>query len=137
MVKFDCGAAQQQNLEFLIAGEKSIKVVFYGYDETHTNADFKGKLRVANAANAGISLVNNVANENEWFHLRIEYILNDNGTATVNVIINGNTVATSDAAAVIDISTVKFVATGLYKTDANALANVYLDDISFNRYVAE
>ena len=138
MVKFDVGAAQQQNLEFLIAGEKSIKVVFYGYDEEHTNADFKGKLRVTNAANAGISLVNNIANENEWFHLRIEYVLNDNGTATVNVIVNGNTVATSNAATVIDISTVKFVATGLYKvTDASVAANVYLDDISVIRYVAE
>ncbi len=138
MVKFDVGAAQQQNLEFLIAGEKSIKVVFYGYDEAHTSADYKGKLRVANAANAGISLVNNIANENEWFHLRIEYILNDNGTATVNVIVDGNVVATSNAATVINVSTVKFVATGLYKvTDASVAANAYLDDISVTRYVAE
>lgn len=136
-VKFDCGAAQQQNLEFILAGASSIKLVFYGYDTEHTSADFKGTLRVTSAANAGIGLVNNIAPENGWFHLRIEYI-NKGDKATVNVIVDGVTVATSDAAAVIDPTTVMYVQTNLYKvTDASVASNVYIDDASVVHYVAE
>ncbi|MBO5207449.1 MAG: hypothetical protein J6C09_07715, partial [Clostridia bacterium] len=136
-VKFDCGAAQQQNLEFILAGASNIKLVFYGYDTEHTNADFKGNLRVNDGGNAGIGLVNNIAPENGWFHLRIEYI-NKGDKATVNVIVDGVTVATSDTAKVIDPTTVKFVQTNLYKvTDASVASNVYIDDASVVHYVAE
>lgn len=132
-VKFDCADTVQQNLELLFAGSKSIKIVFYGYDKNNTNGDFKGNLRVNNVANAGISLVNNIAPEGEWFHLRYEYI-NNGDTATVNVIVNGTTVATSNAAAVVDIDSIKYLGSSLYKSDG---ATVYYDDVSVLQYIAE
>ncbi len=140
-VKFDVAGTKQQNVEFQLSGE-NLKVVIYGYDAAFPAANAAqearvGYLVVANDATTGIaSAVEKAAPENGWFHLRIEYI-NKGDTATVNVKINGTTVATSNAARVIDVASITTVVTNILKSNDGTTATLYLDDASVTHYVAD